>query len=86
MINDNFIEINIEQGDVIKKYSDKYIVVTNVHIEKERVRADVVEVISKQEYVKVRIKGLRYKPPKYSVWIGSDLQLEGVNSNLGFFI
>ena len=66
-----------------EEYPDKCIVVTNACVKNERVFADIVAILSKEEYD--AIEKPKSIAPKFSVWKGIALQLEEVNGSLGVY-
>ena len=81
--NPPILERNILWGDAEEKYPDKYMIVTNTHVENAELYGDILAILTPAEYVKLQ----RPKPmtPKYQVWEGIALKSEGLGV-VGFYM
>ena len=77
------LEKNILWGDAEEKYSDKYMIVTNTHVEEAELYGDILAILTPMEYAQLK----RPKPmtPKYQVWRGLKLLSEGLGA-IGFYM
>jgi len=81
--NPTILEKNILWNDAEEKYSDKYMIVTNAHVEEAELYGDIIAILTPAEYVQLP----RPKPmaPKYQVWEGMELKAEGLGV-VGFYM
>ncbi|MCL1998835.1 MAG: hypothetical protein FWG65_08715 [Turicibacter sp.] len=77
------LERDVIIEDMEQKYHDKYMIVINGHGRDCRLRGDIIAILTPEEYSKLE----KPKPmlPKYSVWEGFSLQLDGLGA-YGFYL
>jgi hypothetical protein len=74
--NPEIIEENIELGDAMELYPDRFMIATNFRTGSPGIRGDIIAVLSPDEYLSLE------KPnpmaPKFNVWVGTLLKRERV--------
>jgi hypothetical protein len=74
----------VKHGDAIEKYPDRYMIVTNGHVEDREIHGDILALLTKEEYAALdKPKSLT---PKFGFWLGAALMEEEVNNWLGFSV
>lgn len=81
--NPQIIEENIELGEAMELYPDRFMIATNFRPESADIRGDIIAVLSPDEYLSLE------KPdpmaPKYNVWVGTLLKSERIG-RYGFVV
>ena len=77
------LERNIEWGEAEEKYPDKFMIVTNTHVEDSYLYGDIVAILSPKEYVD--LEKPKVITPRYRVWEGIAVKMEGMGI-LGFYL
>jgi len=72
------LEHDVIVEDMEDKYHDKYMIVISRPSDDSRFHGDVVAILTPDEYFE--LKKPKPTPPKYSVWKGLSLQMDGLGA------
>ena len=75
------IENNVMLEDMQEKYTDKYMITTNGHVENERIHFDIIAILTPEEYDALEMP--KSIAPKFGILEGLSVMLERINNSYG---